>query len=213
MFSLILCEQDSKTPSPIFQVLTTIDTESFVQGFSSRPLLHYYVREGSSARVEGANRTYTFVEAVSKFGTLIPSVGLLPAYKRARPTFNGCMEQYFVVLKESGPSTASTLSAANSMPLGVAGHPGDWRGSHPFRGSRGQRGARGSRGSRGLSSAIRPRFAARGTRSPRGRDDTRKRQLDSNDDAGTPSKKNVPMAEQIPASQQSEDFEMNPFSQ
>jgi hypothetical protein len=192
-----------------------------VQGFSSRPLLHYYVRDESNARVEGANRTYTFVEAVTKFGSLVPPVGLLPAYKRARPTFNGCMEQYFVILKEAGPSIQSTLSAPNLMPLGAAGHPGDWRGSHRSRGPRGQRGGRGgySRGSSvgGYSrgSLVRPVSASRGRGfSSRNRDDTRKRLLESGDEAGTPSKKNVHLTDPSLASQHpSDDFDMTPLSQ
>lgn len=182
-----------------------------MQGFSSRPLLHYYVREESSARVDGANRTYTFVEAVTKFGSLVPPVGLLPAYKRARPTFNGCMEQYFIILKEAGPSIQSTLSAPNQMPLGASGHPGDWRGSYRSRGPRGQRGSRGgfSRGS-----TVRPTSVARGRGfTSRNRDDTRKRLLESGDDTGTPSKKNVPQTDASAVSQLSDDFDMNPFSQ
>ena len=36
-------------------------------------------------------------------GDRLTTVELLPAYRRARPAFIGCLEQYFVVLKESEP--------------------------------------------------------------------------------------------------------------
>ncbi len=107
----------------ISNVLDTDVTESFVQSFSSRPILHYYMREGATQLVNGANRTYTFVEAVDKFGSNIPQSGLIKAYRRARPAFNGCLEQYFVVLKETGPVPSQEPQAhgSNSFPLGTRG--------------------------------------------------------------------------------------------
>jgi len=170
----------------ISKVLTTENTDSFVQGFSSRPLLHYYRSEGSTISVEGVNRTYTFVEAVSKFGHLVPPSGLLNAYKRARPSFNGCLEQYFVILREEGPPIASGFNAA---PLGTRGGHSDWRGSvrSRFRGrgprfssSASRRGGRYSRGS----------IHSTGTPSS-GPSDSRKRLLDNVEFEGTPTKRSA----------------------
>ncbi len=60
----------------ISNVLDSDETESFVQSFSSRPILHYYMREGVNHSVNGANQTYTFVEAVDKFDLSRP-IGVL----------------------------------------------------------------------------------------------------------------------------------------
>ncbi len=177
--------------------------------------MHYYVREGSNVRVDGSNRTYTFVEAVAKFGSLLQPVSLLPAYKRARPAFIGCLEQYFVVLRESGPGIPTTLSASNLVPIGVDSHHGDWRGSSRSRGTRGLRGGRGGRvnSARGLGALGRPvHFPARGRGfSPRLRDDSRKRQLDTVGDVETPSKKVILPSDSQPVTQASQDFDMNPL--
>lgn len=141
----------------ISRVLKSDTTESFVQGFSSRPLLHYYVNENAISRVDGANRTYTFVEAVSRFGDLVTSDGLVKAYKRAHPAFIGCMEQYFVVLKEQSPLLPA--AGSNLMPLGTRG---SWRGLPPSRpsGRRSYRGGyRGLTGQRGLTRGPGPLYS------------------------------------------------------
>lgn len=186
----------------ISNVLTTDETESFVQSFSSRPILHYYTREGVNHAVSGANRTYTFVEAVDKFGTLVPASGLVKAYRRARPAFNGCMEQYFVVLKEAGPQLPPEppTQGPNSFPLGT-------RGSYGGRGagfSRPRRGRDGTPGiSRGRSQRGTPQWPAvgRGQRGQRGgqRDFRKRRNDDDSATLSTPSKRSV----QEPTSQAS----------
>lgn len=180
----------------ISKVLVTNATDSFVQGFSSRPLLHYYTREGAQF-VEGTNRTYTFVEAVAKFGALVPPVGLLSAYKRARPAFNGCLEQYFVVLKEEGPPLLP--SGPNSAPLGSRGH---GRGFGIPRGGRGQRFS--YRGS-----TLRGRAASLSSGFSRGlpRRDSRKRPNDSA--SFTPSKRSSQQSQVLQTSAPDESIDID----
>jgi len=171
----------------ISKVLVTDETESFVQGFTSRPLLHYYMREGSTAYMEGVNRTYTFVEAVAKFGALVPQAGLLQAYKRARPAFIGCLEQYFVILNENGPDVTPTRGS-NSYPIGARG--GFGLGRQIGRG----RGRPGLRSQRGRGTPIRGR--GRPT-IVRGLHDSRKRPSEeAPNSSGTPSKRVPPPASQ-----------------
>ncbi len=176
----------------ISNVLTTDETESFVQSFTSRPILHYYTREGVNHAISGANRTYTFVEAVDKFGALVPPSGLVKAYRRARPAFNGCMEQYFVVLKEAGPQLPPEppTQGPNSFPLGT-------RGSYVGRGVSFSRPRRGRDGppsrSRGASRGARgtPQWPAV-ARGQRGQRDLRKRPNDEDSATlSTPSKRSV----------------------
>jgi len=152
-----------------------------------RPLLHYYMREGSTAYMEGVNRTYTFVEAVAKFGALVPQAGLLQAYKRARPAFIGCLEQYFVILNENGPDVTPTRGS-NSYPIGARG--GFGLGRQIGRG----RGRPGLRSQRGRGTPIRGR--GRPT-IVRGLHDSRKRPSEeAPNSSGTPSKRVPPPASQ-----------------
>ena len=88
--------------------LTTKNEEAYVQSFSSRPMLHYQSRGHALHPAPGTNRSYSFVEAVGRWGDRLTTVELLPAYRRARPAFIGCLEQYFVVLKESEPREDAT---------------------------------------------------------------------------------------------------------
>ena len=132
--------------------LTTVNEEAFVQGFSSRPMLHYQTRDHVPHPTAGTNRSYSFVESVGRWGAQLTTVELLPAYRRARPAFIGSLEQYFVVLKESEPleDPASGFdqlfaSGSNSYPLGSANDRGSGYGSRPsYRSFRTRGSARGS---------------------------------------------------------------------
>ncbi len=142
------------------------------------------MREGVRGRVDGANRTYTFVEAVSRFGHLLTPVALLPAYRRARPAFNGCLEQYFVVLKEEGPTEVP------SNPAFISSGTSSWRGGRG-RGRRGRGVYRGRSPHRGFHSQTRLPVNS----IPLGVQpfDSRKRQLDTSAPgvSGTPSKRSA----------------------
>lgn len=133
--------------------LTTENEEAFVQGFSSRPMLHYQTRDHVPHPTAGTNRSYSFVEAVGRWGAQLTTVELLPAYRRARPAFIGSLEQYFVVLKESEPIDPACgfdqlfASGSNSYPLGAANVRGSGYGSRPsYRSFRSRGSARGSFG-------------------------------------------------------------------
>jgi len=112
------------------KLLTTSSEEAYVQSFTSRPMLHYQSRDHVLHPLPGTNRSYSFVEAVGRWGDRLTTVMLLPAYKRARPAFIGCLEQYFVVLKENEPREDPSSgfeqlfgSHPNTNPLGVRGVP------------------------------------------------------------------------------------------
>ena len=178
----------------ISKTLISDDTESFVQGFSSRPLLHYHMRDHCFRQIEGTNRTYSFVEAVAKFGDNVSQADLIPSYRRARPAFIGCMEQYFVVLREG--ANASELvgaSGSNQRPVGSRGSRGGWgsgrgggtsySGSGRSRGGRQGRGGHRGRG-RGLTPNRSDLIATRLVLDPR-----KRRLSDDADDAFSPSKR------------------------
>ena len=136
------------------KVLTSDTQEAFVKGFTSRPVLLVKARvpevtelmDSGSDQVqpsvvnESSGRSYTFCEAVEKWGHLVVQSGLTMAYRKACPAFNGCLEQYFVVLKEQTGGSADLFdrlagpSGSNTSPLGNRGH-------HGHRGYRGNRGS------------------------------------------------------------------------
>jgi len=149
----------------IAKKLTTDSESAYVQGFISKPVLHYVVKESMPSFCAGTGRSYTFVDSIIRFGDLLMPTDLVPAYKRAGSTFQGSMEQYFVLLRED--FVPPTAQGANLHPLGVRGRVGTSN-----RGSAATRGP--GRGSY-LAAVRRPPFPGR------------KRLPDSS--AATPSKK------------------------
>jgi hypothetical protein len=134
----------------IAKKLTTETESAFVQSFISRPVMRY-VSEDENLEVSGTGRSYSFVDAVLRFGDLVQDADLTSAYKRAGGTFRGAMEQYFILLREA--EDVSVASEVNTTPRGV----------------RGGRGGRGGRGSTPLHAATRGfRGLKRPSRSPRG---------------------------------------------
>ena len=171
----------------IAKKLTTLTEESFVQGFSSRPMLHYQSRENVIHPAPGTNRSYSFVEAVGRWGDQLSTVELLPAYRRARPAFIGCLEQYFVVLKESEPIDTSASgfdqlfgSGSNFRPVGNPNGRINRRGNRPpYFGGR-------SRANPGGNSS---RFSGRGATSASSLPPPARKRLASNNVESSPSKR------------------------
>ena len=82
--------------------LSTPTELCYVQGFSSRPTLHYKVKETkamvSRPAAIGTGRSYTFTESVERWGHLLTPSSLEGIRRKASQSFKGCLEQYFVVL-------------------------------------------------------------------------------------------------------------------
>ena len=129
--------------------LTTHTEYSYVQGFSSRPTLHYKMKEpeeGARAPIAatGTGRSYTFVESVERWGHLLKASNLEAVRRKASPAFSGCLEQYFVVLSdhppEQEPEADLFTRLANTGP--------SFRSSYPYRRGSGRQPHRGGRGGR-----------------------------------------------------------------
>ena len=141
--------------------LSSLTEYSYVQGFSSRPTLHYKMKEaeeGAPTPVAalGTGRSYTFVESVERWGHLLKASALDAVRRKASTAFSGCLEQYFVVLSDLPPEQELEADLftrlANSGPSS--------RSSYPYRGGSGRRphqprrGGRGGRGGRILTGAA-----------------------------------------------------------
>ncbi len=95
---------------------------AYVQGFLSRPILQYRVKDGARSSAEGVGRSYTFVDAIAKFVSKFLSRDLTTAYLRAGDTFHGALSQYFVVLSDQDIGRV-TRTGGNQVPLGRRGAP------------------------------------------------------------------------------------------
>jgi hypothetical protein len=65
--------------------------------FVSKPVMHVRHVDGGQG-----TRTYTYTDAVAKFGHLLKQVELGEAFRRAGNSFKGQLQQHFVVLKDQG---------------------------------------------------------------------------------------------------------------
>jgi hypothetical protein len=74
-----------------------------------RPLLSYGAKGTRVGR-----KTFLFVSALKQWESLHHLMDLTEAYKRAKASFKGKMEQLFVVLKENQPIP---LTGSNNVPL------------------------------------------------------------------------------------------------
>lgn len=116
--------------------LSTATETAFVQGFVSRPVLHYHPVEGAPSTADGVGRSYNYVDAIAKFGSKLSHPDLVKSYTRAGKTFQGSMSQYFVVLSDELVSLSGTGS--NREPLGRRGAVGGRAGPSRTRGGRGR---------------------------------------------------------------------------
>jgi len=128
--------------------LTSPTESAFVQGFISRPVLHYHAKEGCNSSADGVGRSYNYVDAIAKFFSIAAHLDLASAYTRAGATFSGSMSQYFIVLSDEYVTAPRT--GANRAPMGR-------RGGNRGRGDRG----RGDRSRPGRAPRRSPAFAQR----------------------------------------------------
>ena len=115
--------------------LTTGSEVCYVQGFSSRPTLHYRMKEipvvdgPASVSVPpiaapGTGRSYTFTEGIGRWGHLLSSGSLEAVRRKAVQAFAGCLEQYFVVLSDRPvPEADDTIFSRIARPSRGRGFP------------------------------------------------------------------------------------------
>jgi hypothetical protein len=122
----------------IAQKVTSQNVKAYVVGFISRPVMH--VKKLSA----GSQKTFTFVDSIMNYGNLIRPADLSAAYKRAGSSFDGQLQQNFVLMTEaeredcwaSTSSSGSGLGSGSFRGRGGHGRGGD-RGGQPRGGDRG----------------------------------------------------------------------------
>ena len=79
--------------------LTNDKDLAYVAGFTSRPMMHIRMAGPPSVNTRPL-KSFTFIDAVSRFGRQLNKEELETAYGRAGRSFNGQLQQNFVVLNE-----------------------------------------------------------------------------------------------------------------
>ena len=110
---------------------------AYVSGFISRPMMHIK-KAGTPANVKPL-KSFTFIDAVSRFHNTVSKEDLVTAYERAGRAFDGQLENNFVVLNE-----VDQRAVVGSFSAGSAGSSGGARGG----------GARGGGSGRGFSTGT-----------------------------------------------------------
>ena len=87
----------------------------YVSAFSSRPLLHVKPKEAGTRQM-----AFTFADAVSRYGERLRQSDLGEAYRRAGNSFNGQLQQNFVVLYDSQPEGAQGEQRSSGPRVWVA---------------------------------------------------------------------------------------------
>jgi hypothetical protein len=101
---------------------------AYVSGFISRPMMHIK-KVGAPANVRPM-KSFTYIDAISRFGNLLASSDLTTAYDRAGVAFRGQLSQNFVVLNDADqPNQGSGQGSRNEA--------GSSRGSGSNRGASG----------------------------------------------------------------------------
>lgn len=72
---------------------------AYVSGFISRPMMH--IKSSNDATRGKPLKSFTFIDAVSRFHNLLKKDDLVTAYERAGRAFRGQLEQNFVVLNDA----------------------------------------------------------------------------------------------------------------
>jgi hypothetical protein len=83
----------------IARKLTNSKDLAYVAGFTSRPMLHIRKAGAPSPNLKPL-MSYSYIDSVTKFGHHVQAEDLVAAYGRAGRTFNGQLQQNFVVLNE-----------------------------------------------------------------------------------------------------------------
>jgi len=124
--------------------VTNKDELAYVSGFISRPMMH--IRRAGAPSNQKPMKSFTFIDAITRFGRLVKKEDLDAAYARAGRAFSGGMRQNFVVLGEVPVDEKGSGTRFGSGPSSGGGHRG-------YRGGRGG-GDRGYRGGAGKGYGV-----------------------------------------------------------
>jgi hypothetical protein len=128
--------------------LTNREDLAYVTGFTSRPMMHIR-KAGPPTSTTKPLKSFSYIDTVTRFGHLVNAEDLETAYGRAGRSFNGQLQQNFVVLNERDQIQLQSLTrSASGSSAGATRSSGP-----PPRGGSGARGG-GNRGQKRSGSTL-----------------------------------------------------------
>ena len=123
--------------------LTNREDLAYVAGFTSKPMMHIR-KAGAPTPTTKPLKSFSYIDSVTRFGHLVGMEDLETAYGRAGRSFNGQLQQNFVVLNERDQiqlqsitrATAGTSSRSSSATAATSAPRGGGSGA---RGGKGQK--------------------------------------------------------------------------
>jgi hypothetical protein len=106
----------------IARKVTKGDDLAYVAGFTSRPMMHIR-KAGAPSPSMKPLMSFTYIDTISRFGHLVNVEELETAYGRAGRSFNGQLQQNFVVLNERDQLTLQSSAGISSSSTSTRGYP------------------------------------------------------------------------------------------
>ena len=95
--------------------LTNREDLAYVAGFTSRPMMHIR-KAGPPTPTTKPLKSFSYIDTVTRFGHLVNIEDLETAYGRAGRSFNGQLQQNFVVLNERDQIQLQSVSRTTRAP-------------------------------------------------------------------------------------------------
>jgi hypothetical protein len=103
----------------IARKITNDKDVAYVSGFISRPMMH--IKSANDAARGKPSKSFTFIDAVSRFHNLLKKDDLVTAYERAGRAFRGQLEQNFVALNDAEQAQVLGYDPAGTWNKGRGG--------------------------------------------------------------------------------------------
>jgi hypothetical protein len=89
--------------------VSSTNVKAYVVGFISRPILHV------KKVLTGSHLSYTFVDSIMKYSNLIRPADLAAAYRRAGSSFDGQLQQNFVLVLANNSSKRKSFNGTLAL--------------------------------------------------------------------------------------------------
>jgi hypothetical protein len=103
------------------------DDLAYVAGFTSRPMMHIR-KAGAPSPTTRPLKSFSYIDTVTRYGHLVDVEDLETAYGRAGRSFNGQLQQNFVVLNERDQASLQSVSGSRGTAPGTSSRPSGSRG-------------------------------------------------------------------------------------
>jgi hypothetical protein len=113
----------------IARKVTNKDDLAYVAGFTSKPMMHIR-KAGAPTPSTRPLRSFSYIDTLTRFGHLVGVEDLETAYGRVGRSFNGQLQQNFVVLNERDQAALQSVLGSATTARPTPGGSGTFRGGH-----------------------------------------------------------------------------------